>query len=332
MAFDILNQQMRALNTISGSLAGQVSSFHMGMLQSQMGSPLLSGQLVFVDALKLLAIIELLPDMKGYDFDIYIGAMQQLDFRETERILGQLEKTAQELSQIEEIIRGLEQIISQMNMLLGQIVMATEQLSQISQAFQQQSTTVNQSLEKLQKGILPELYAFRSTLQGLLERYREEANLRAYFIFINSRRYKPFLPRAFGMKLKRQGKEAEADVLFKLARLQTEFNRWGKMHKLLLRYVERQGSRPEDYIRAMTVPLNRNKFSFALKMAEEGMKAHPSDISIPKALAEAYAKRGMVDEEEALWESWCKAHPKSAQARKAVDTFKSERDNSGDSA
>ncbi|MBH25616.1 MAG: hypothetical protein CMH57_14425 [Myxococcales bacterium] len=332
MAFEVLNQQMRALNTIAGSLTGQVTSFHMGLLQSQLGSPLLSGQLVLVDALKLMAIIELLPDMQGYDFDIYIGSMERLDFRETERILTQLDKTAQELIQIEEVIRNLEQIISQMNMLLGQLAMAAEQLTQISQAFQQESSTVSNSLSQLQAGILPQLYDFRTTLTGLLERYRAEANIRAYFLYTNHRRFKPFLPLSYGTKLKRQKEEGEAGVLFGLARLQTEFGRWGRMHRLLLRYVERQGKRVEDYVRAMSVPINRGKFSFALKLLEEAIKEHPTEIAIPRQLADMFAKRGMTEQEDAVWEMWCEAHPKSAQARQEVEKLKATREQGEETA
>jgi len=212
-----------------------------------------------------------------------------------------------------------------MVMLLGQLAMAAQQLTQISQAFQQQSSTVANSLGQLQSAILPQLYDFRNTLTGLLERYRAEANIRAYYLYINHRRFKPFLPRSYGAKFKRQKEDTEADVLFGLARLQTEFNRWGKMHRLLLRYVERQGGRPEDYLRAMTVPLNRRKYSFALKLLEEAIKAHPTAIEIPKLLADAYAKRDMKEEEDAVWEMWCEAHPKSAQARKEVEKLKQER-------
>lgn len=325
MAFEVLNQQVRALTSVAGSLTGQVASFHGNLLHAQVGSPLLAGQMMFSDALRLLAIIELLPDMSSYEFEVHVGTSSDLDFRELERMLTQLEKTASELKLIEDVIRGLEMAISQMNTLLGQLNMTTDQLHNISRVFSAQATTVQSTMEKLNLNIIPTLHAFRDTLTGLLSRYREEANLRSYYLFINSRRYKPFLPLAHAMKLKRQKGDVQPEVLLKLAHLVTSFSKWKKMHQLLLKYIDLKGGRPEDYLSAISVPLNRNKHEYVKKLVDEGMKAHPEDLSIPQSLADLLASRGRSEEEAELWEAWVANHPKPAKARKEVKAHQSTR-------
>lgn len=331
MAFEVLTQQLKAMHQVAGSLNGQVSSFHRGLLASQVSSPLLSGQLMLGDALKMIALLEMLPTLEQYDFDIAIGSTGEIAFEEMERLWDNVAKTRNEMREIDAVIQGLEQAIGQLKSLISELVTVADYLANIGQAFEDQAVTVQATQEQLRQNILPQLFDFVHTLEDMLKRYMDERAIRAEYVNAIAMRYKAFLPLAWGMKIKRQlkrdGNQVDPRLLLGAAALSTEFARWDKMKALLERYIEIEKGTPEAYAEAATVPLRRHKYSYARELIDQGIKAHPDAILIPQLLADSLYARERHEEEEALWQAWIDQHPNAKAAKKAVhEVFKARGD------
>ena len=194
MAFEILMKQVNAIATITGQMHGHISG---AMAQAAIGSmtaPVLGAQLMLGDAVRLMAIIEDLPQLDSYDYEIALGQAAYSNAIAWSVIWGDRERLRDEVDMLTEVVAGLAEAMDIIRYQIGQILAISSQLASLQSMTDTQSSIMSQARDLIDQVILPQLYGFRDTVERVMRTYADELKSRDFYLWHIDTVFKFYLP------------------------------------------------------------------------------------------------------------------------------------------
>ena len=194
MSFDILMKQVGAIAIVTRQMGGQVSSAISKASIGQLQSPLLSAQLMVGDALRLLRLVDGLPSLESYDFEVELGNAAYSNTISWTALWQSKERLKSEIAMLEEFTASLNEALDVLKHQLYQLLMLREQLMGLQSMIRSDSTALNQARDVLDQEVLPALFKLRDTLESLAYIYAEEHSQRDFYLWHLNTVFKFVLP------------------------------------------------------------------------------------------------------------------------------------------
>ena len=210
MSFDILMKQVSAIASVSGHMGGQVTQAISRASIGELHSPILGAQMMMGDALRLLALIQDLPSVSGYDFEMALGEAAYSNTVSWTSIWQSKERLKDEVSMLKEVTAGIGEALDVLRYEIAQLYMVKEQLASLQSMIGTEATALNQARDLLDREVLPALYEFRDTLEALMRTYKQELFNREFYLWHIDTVFKFVLPPPKGStihKRKQEGKK-----------------------------------------------------------------------------------------------------------------------------
>ncbi len=194
MAFEILMKQINAITTVTSQMHGHVTSSVSMATIGALNSPVLGANLMMGDALRLMALIEDLPEMDTYDFEISLGHEAAFNTIAWVAIFTEKDRVLDEIDTLETAIVGLEEAVDTLQYQMGLLAGIVQNLAGLQSATNNELSALNQARDMLQDSVLPTLYTFRDELTSIIEVYRQEKDAREHYLWHLETVFKFVLP------------------------------------------------------------------------------------------------------------------------------------------
>ena len=194
MSFDILLKQVRAISAVTGHMGGQVGAAISTASVGQLQAPFLGAQAMVSDALRLLALVQDLPAVDSYDYDLQLGVETYSNSMSWTSIWLSRDRIESEIERLEVIGKEMNEALEGLRFQIGQVLAIREQLSSLGSALRTESSAIDHARDVLDAQVIPALFSLRDTMESLLSTYDEELRDRDFFLWHINTVFKFVLP------------------------------------------------------------------------------------------------------------------------------------------